>query len=259
MNEEGNMDNNIDLTTRERALFDANPDSELITTPSKLTGVAGWLGLLAISLVALGPLLTVAFTASEIGSLKAQFPGVVGSPHWNTAVAVSWAATLAYCSLSVFAGYRLFKHHVRSTVPIVIACLWILWIFGPGSLIAVQYMSGGNTVAADIGADFGRAFISCFGWTLYLLFSKRVKNTYKTSEAASLGERLRGLDRAKRQYIFFSVCWLVLSLIYFTFLSPPDPYADELGPNMWAIILLPPILLGIGAWAYERFVGSSDA
>ena len=252
------------LTPREREFLASNPHVAIADPPADPSvkparvGVGGWLGFLAISLVVLGPLVTVAMTAAEISNLKSLNPDAAATPQWSNAVAVSWATVIAYSAISIFAGYRLFKHHVWRTVPIVIACMWIA---GPGvgilSLMAMDDMSGGNVTAGDVGAGLGKSIVSCFGWTLYLLLSRRVKNTYKSSDREPLGKRWMSLDRSRRQYVFFALCWIILSFLYYTFVAPPDPYSDDAGPNMWAVILLPPVLLGIGTWAYNKFVGGA--
>jgi Protein of unknown function (DUF2569) len=251
------------LTPLQRAYLEANPEASLTESakeeatsqPRKLAGVEGWLYFFGISLFALGPLLTVVMTAAEFSNLKVLYPDAVGSSQWNSAVAAGWIATGIYCAISMFAGWRIFKRLVPSTIPIVIACIWFM---GPGlgviGLMVAQDISGGANTAADAGAAFGRPLVYCIIWTIYLLRSKRVKNTYRgVSIAAPWSERL---NRPARQVIFFSLCWVVLSFSYFTFVSPPDTYADD-APNMWAIILLPPLVIGAGAWVYRKFVGSS--
>lgn len=250
------------LTPLQRAYLEANPEASLTESakveatdqPRKLVGVEGWLYFFGISLFALGPLLTVAITASELSNLKALYPEAVGSSQWNSAVAAGWTATGIYCAISVFTGWRIFKRIMPSTIPIVVACIWLM---GPGlgiiSLMVAQD-SGGANIAADAGAGLGRPLVYCVIWTIYLLRSKRVKNTY-WSEVAPVKSSDR-FNRPARQFIFFAVCWIVLAFSYFTFISPPTPYNDD-APNMWAIVLLPPVFVGVGAWAYRKFVGSS--
>ena len=169
------------LTPRERDFLARNPETTIIDPPTdsaamlELKGVEGWLGFLAVSLVMLGPLITSAITAVDINDLKSLYPETVGTPQWNNVVAGSWAATIAYSAISIFAGYRLFKHHVPRTVPIVIACMWV---DGPILGILTFAMFEGD---ARAGGDVARSVITTGVWTAYLLRSKRVKNTYGRS------------------------------------------------------------------------------
>ena len=255
------------LTPRQKAYLEANPEAhltnsaktELHEAPAKYVGMGGWLQFLAISLVALGPIITVATTVSDYTELTALYPNLVGSPAWESALQIDVLSTTGYCMISMFAGWCLFKRSVPSTVPIVITCIWVA---GPGlailSLMAFQDMSGGNATAASAGAGFGRPFVYSIIWTTYLLRSRRVKNTYYGSVRMPLKERLEGLDRKKRKIIFFSLCWMIIATLFYTFIAPPDAYAEKPGPSMWAVIFLPPILLVIGIWAYRKFVGDSD-
>lgn len=252
------------LTPLQRAYLEANPEASLAEgpeagasdQPQELAGVEGWLYFFGISLIALGPLLTIATTVLEFSDLKALYPDAVGSPRWDAAVTADWIGTAMYCAISMFAGWRIFKRLVPSTIPIVIACIWLM---GPGlgvvGLMVVQDISGDASTAANAGAELGRPIVYCFIWTIYLLRSKRVKNTYRRQSAhVRWSDRL---SRTTRQFIFFSVCWIVLTFSYFTFISPPDPYAGD-APNAWAIILLPPLLVATGSWAYRKFVGGSS-
>ena len=258
------------LTQRERDFLARNPGGSLsksatdaaskpeLRSKPELKGVSGWLAFLVISFVALGPLITLFMTALEVSQVRSQYPTAIGTELWNKVEALTWFAALSYCAISIFAGYRLIKHHVRSTVPIVILCMWIS---GPGIsfiiLMIFQELSAGKFASSEAGADIGRSLISCIGWTLYLLLSKRVNNTYYSSARIPLRKRWTDLDRTNRQFFFFSGCWIILTFIYFNVVSPPDSY-DDAEPNMWVVIFLPPFLIGLGAWAYQVLVGSSE-
>lgn len=256
-------DNKPLLTPLQRAYLERNPEASLIETEKpdgtdrkpEPIGVQGWLSFFGVSLIALGPLITIATTAAEFASLGSQYPSAVGSSQWNTAVAAGWSATVIYCAISIFAGWRIFNRLVPTTIPIVIACIWLMGpVLAIVSLIVVQDVSGGDVTNADAGSALGRPLVYCTIWTIYLLRSKRVKNTYR-GQIKDAGW-LEWLNRSARQFIFFSACWIVVSFSYFTFVSPPDPYAND-APNSWAIILLPPLLVGAGIWAYRKFVGSA--
>ena len=168
------------LTPRERQALALNPSAAIVqpqidpAARPDLVGVGGWLGFLAISLTFLGPLFTLGSTASELSMLAREFPNAVGSSEMQTAITASWAIATSYCVISIFAGYRLFKHHVPSTVPIVICCLWVA---GPLLGLVVLAMSDGDS---QVSVDVVRSIIGVGIWTAYLLRSKRVTNTYRT-------------------------------------------------------------------------------
>lgn len=256
-------DNEPLLTPLQRAYLEANPEATLTKSagaeatdqPRELAGVEGWLYFFGISLFALGPLITVVMAAAELSKLEDIYPRSVGSSQWNSTIVAVWTATAIYCAISIFAGWRIFMRRVPATIPIVIACIWLM---GPGLAVVVmmvaQDISGGGVTATDVGSYFGRPLVYCTIWTAYLLRSERVKNTYRGHN--DYVPLVKKLNRSTRKFIFFSVCWIVLSFSYFTFVSPPDSFADNT-PNMWAIILLPPLFVGAGAWCYRKFVGGA--
>lgn len=226
--------------------------------PAHFDGVAGWLGFLVASLLALGPVLTIVMTFAEISDTELMYPWVVGTALWQDAQLITWASVAAYIIVSVYAGLRLLRKHVPASVGIAIICLWVAGpIVGMVSLFALQ-TAGANPTAADVGAALGRPLVWATVWTVYLLLSRRVRNTYLDGKSlkAVAAMRLRTAGRRQRQIIFFVACWIVLSFLYFQIVAPLEPYPlDEEVQRMWAIILLPPVLICIGWWGYVRFVG----
>ena len=174
------MDDGVKLTPREKAFLDANPDAEMGPTYSELKGIGGWLGFLSASLVFLGPLVSIFSTLAQHSSAKALNPEISASPLWYKAQVIDWTSTLAYCVISVIAGILLIERWKSSTVPIVIACIWLA---GPGlatlSLLVLDALVPGGANASDVGLSLGRPLIYSVIWTMYLLLSRRVKNTYR--------------------------------------------------------------------------------
>jgi len=226
---------------------------------SDLSGVHGWLGFLAISLVALGPVVTLIMTGVQHIDAESLYPSLVGTSLWQKAVLLDWIIAAAYSAISIFAGFRLLKAFVPSTVPIVIGCLWLS---GPGlgiaGLLLANNLSPTGATASDAGASVGRPLIYATVWTIYLLRSRRVKNTYGIIGARSdLGEGRRiSLNKKTRQFLFLTICWIVLSSLYFLLFATRRELAY--GPNPWAVIFLPPLLLAVGWWIYARFVDGPD-
>jgi uncharacterized protein DUF2569 len=238
-----------------------NPAHQEKSYPQYFDGVAGWLGLLVASLIVLGPVLSIVTTALSLADTERLYPGVQYSPLWKDAQIITWTSVGAYCFVSIYAGVRLLRKHVPSSVGIAIICLWLAGpLLAIAGLIALN-QAGADTDAADAGAALGRPIVWATLWTLYLVFSKRVRTTY--FRGASLKSALKGrwsaATRRSRQLIFFSLCWVIGSFLYFHIVAPlvayPEPGEVK---RMWAIILLPPFLLWAGAWSYSHFVGTED-
>lgn len=258
------------LTPLQKAYLDANPDVSLAedapeTSSEKkpLKGVGGWLSFLVVSLFALGPIFGFILNFGEIARTEDQFPDLIGSDLWGRLKAVMWTFFAVQVAISVYAAHRLNNRLVPASVPIAIFCLWLSGpILNFLAALVVGNMNGESIVGSnEVATGIFRSGLTATIWTAYLLLSRRVKNTYRgvNYERVSIAARWRKLDRKRRQFVFFAFCWVVLTFLYYSFVSPPDSYADEQGPNMWAIIFLPPMVLGIGWWAYNKFVGSNDA
>lgn len=250
-------------TPRERAFLEHNPGAALRDEDERaqLTGVTGLLGFLVAVLLLLGPVTTVLLTMLELNQTSELYPEVVGSALWENAQLITWLSVAAFCLISVFAGWRLLKHHTPSSVFIAIASLWIA---GPiVSLVSLAALgdAGGQVTAADAGATVGRPFVWATIWTLYLVFSRRVKNTYFAGQGLRTvaTSPWRSASKRTRQLAFFGFCWLALSFLYVQFFEPFGRYPnDEEVQTIWGIVLLPPILVMIGTWAYARVVGFDD-
>lgn len=167
------------LTPLQRAYLEANPEATLASDAPEnfeeaqaLSGVGGWLLFLIISLIFFGPLLTIALNYSELSITDENNASPLSSEEWQYFVWLSWAMVAAYCIVSAAAGLLLLKRHKPSTIPIVIA---VIWIIGPILAFAGVAVEGGL-----LGGE-GRSLILAIIWTAYLLRSKRVKNTYADS------------------------------------------------------------------------------
>ena len=156
----------------------------------RLYGIGGWLQFLIISLMILSPLVAFGQTLSEIKTQEAGIQNLVDNPLWQSIKITIWTFTAIQCSLIISAGFRLWKDHRRTSVRYAIT---MLWIAGPLlSLIAVLVIAfignvdpfAGPQVAQAIGSSMA-GVIGATVWTLYLMRSQRVANTYtKTPQAA---------------------------------------------------------------------------
>ena len=149
----------------------------------RLHGIGGWLQFLIIALMVLSPLVAFGQTSGEINMQEESVANLADNPLWQSIKVAIWTFTAIQCSLLFSAGFRLWKDHRWASVRYTIATLWIA---GPLlSLIAVFVMAfigkldpfAGPQVAEAIGASMA-GMVGATVWTLYLLRSRRVANTY---------------------------------------------------------------------------------
>jgi hypothetical protein len=70
----------------------------------QLRGVGGWLALLVISLLVLGPLRDLIGTFSELNSVQEATPRLVDMPIWGTMKATIWVFSLVQIAMMIFTG-----------------------------------------------------------------------------------------------------------------------------------------------------------
>ncbi|NLC23472.1 MAG: DUF2569 domain-containing protein [Oxalobacter sp.] len=134
-----------------------------------LQGVGGWLAFLVISMGILSP----------IYSLYSFFRETT---EWHAAAILMLVINLAACGFYVYGAWRLNSRHVWRSVRLAIICLWVGGFLATIFLLLVGLIFGGWAgVASVLSADKDgvRQFIYPTVWTLYLLRSVRVKNTYR--------------------------------------------------------------------------------
>ena len=150
-------------------------------TASEPYGVRGWLALLVIGMMILGPLMGAGRINSDILMVEHQYPHITSLPQWTTYKSTTWWAFLIVVAISFYGGLGLVRGRVWSVVT---RAKQILWITGPLALIVMAVIIPlsvfGKTEAVSpefIGA-FIASLISAGIWTAYLSKSKRVRNTY---------------------------------------------------------------------------------
>lgn len=148
------------------------------TTPS---GVGGWLLLLIVGMMFLGPLLGVAKINGEIMMVEQQNPDIINFDKWITLKNASWFTVSITAMLSFYGGFGL----VRGRNELVVKkAKIILWIIGPISVIIMMAIIPTIIFSYEnINSQFFGLLIVHIAiagaWTAYLSKSKRVKNTYK--------------------------------------------------------------------------------
>ena len=144
----------------------------------RLRGVGGWLAFLVISLMALGPLAVIAGTLADLGTAEQVNPPLSAS-GWQFVEIVDWGLALIQIAMMVYTGWRLNKVFRRSTVKFAIVMLWAM---GPGlgllGLAAIGLFANVNPFDSSTLSALARPIIYAFVWTLYLMMSRRVENTY---------------------------------------------------------------------------------
>ena len=155
------------------------------STENELYGVRGWLGLLVISMMFIGPLWDAFFIGGGIGMAEYRFPHLVTSPEWETYKTSIWGTFLFVAGLRVYGGLGLARD--RRWV-VVTRAKRILWVTGPlasvfTGLVLPRFVfgDGWRAYTGDIGGFIGGfivAVIYAAIWSAYLSTSRRVRNTY---------------------------------------------------------------------------------
>jgi hypothetical protein len=155
-----------------------------------LHGVGGWLSLLIVGLCVLGPLLGFGRTSADIGAAERITPALLNMGEWKSYKQYTWWVLSFSALLSFSAGFRLLKIHNPESVRFAIIALWsINFITIAGQAIIVLITFGVEVLETTGFEFFTSAFSAIIGatlWTLYLLRSRRVKNTYYKNQPLSL-------------------------------------------------------------------------
>lgn len=177
------------LTPLQREYLARNPEASLVDQSADMpgapiSGVGGWLGWLTFNLGVLGPLLGLLRFKEELGFAEV---GQEQSAHPLVDAIATWGYFAFYAILSMFAGYRLLKCLRPSTIPIVMACIWLPIVCDFSLILYVQAIDprtiAGRSGPSGTDVSIARSILWASIWTAYLLRSKRVKNTYYPSHA----------------------------------------------------------------------------
>lgn len=153
-----------------------------MTSNTELRGVGGWLLLLVIGLTILGPLVAFGQNASEFALAEHNNPELASYAPWGQFKSFSYLALILGLSVTFSAGILLATSRTPGAVRFTIAAMWL----SAPVYVALQAMatsaSLGSAAIGEIAGEFVitilKSSITATVWTLYLLKSKRVKNTY---------------------------------------------------------------------------------
>ena len=145
-----------------------------------VSGVGGWLLLLVLGLMFLGPLMGAGRINAGFMSVEDQYPNLKSVTEWGTYKSATWWTFLFVCCLSFYAGLGLVKD--RSMLVVKRAKI-ILWVIGPlASLILGVFLPvlifGKYEPDPQFVGDMIASIIGAAIWTAYLSKSKWVKATY---------------------------------------------------------------------------------
>jgi predicted membrane protein len=148
-------------------------------------GVGGWLAFFLVTLGIINPLI-IAVTGYQTLS-DPQVAAAYGD-SWPTLFNAELALIGVIVAMCWFACWRFLNRFNGTTVTIGLVTLWalaILTVFGEAFMVSqIAGIDFGELMGALAGPELIRPFIYATIWSLYLLISKRVKNTYRGGEAA---------------------------------------------------------------------------
>lgn len=149
---------------------------------AELKGVGGWLAFLVISLGVLSPLRTLYGYFRDV-VLTEQDMGLAGNPVWETYTTIVLVLVVIGCLLFFLAAYRLYRQHVWRSVRFAIMAMWVactgMDVIG---MVALYVVFGGEfavTALQNVRGELIKGLVFPTIWTLYLLKSRRVRNTYR--------------------------------------------------------------------------------
>jgi len=155
--------------------------SDIKTSKAALTGVGGWLLLLVVGMMVIGPLVNVAQLSAEIRETEIQYPYFVSLGQWNTFKMTFWMTVLITSAMSIYGGWGLIRGRDWSSVR---RAKVILWLAGPVAMIiagmVIPFIIFGESDARNpkFLQELLRSVIVVSIWTAYLSKSKRIRNTY---------------------------------------------------------------------------------
>jgi hypothetical protein len=146
----------------------------------RFAGVGGWLLLLILGFMFLGPIMNASRINYDFTSVESQYPNLKSIADWSTYKSATWWTFLPFCCLSIYAGVSLVKGRDGSVVKRAII---LLWIIGPvASLVMGIFIPllvfGKIQLDPKFLGSLIASIIAAAIWTTYLSKSMRVRATY---------------------------------------------------------------------------------
>ena len=147
----------------------------------ELSGVKGWLLLLVVCLMFVWPTVSLLVFNAQNYEISIKYPELLSNNNWEIFHDYMAMILMLDIILCLTAGYCLWKKKKKSSVYRAILYVWLI---GPVSnviaiimMLSILGLDGGN-VFSSVSAEFIASIIGSGIWTMYLLKSIRVKNTY---------------------------------------------------------------------------------
>jgi len=150
-------------------------------------GVKGWLLFLVIGLMIIGPLVSIGNIEKNFINTENNYPNLVSFDKWKSYKSSIWASTFICIALSIYAGLGL---TTGNNWKVVKRAIGILLIIGPLAILlmgAIIPLIIFGSIKEMIPAIINSFFVSLLWaslWALYLLKSKRVRNTYGRNKSS---------------------------------------------------------------------------
>lgn len=160
-----------------------------MATDPNLRGVGGWLAFFLVTLGVINPLVLGYSAYQLVGDpdIAATFGDL-----WPTLRNAELGLTAVIIAICWFACWRFLKVFNWTTVRIGIASLWAiapLAVFAEAFLVSrITGLDYGTVMAEAGGPEMIRPFVYATVWTIYLLRSQRVRNTYGEGQSAAASD-----------------------------------------------------------------------
>jgi hypothetical protein len=147
-------------------------------------GMGGWLLLLVIQMMIIGPFLGTGQIYGDFKEAEHQYPALTMLDEWRSYKQATWCLFLGFAALSIYGGWGL----ARGNKWIVVKrAKIILWVIGPAALVVRELLpiisfGKANAEITQFAGAFIASFIVSAIWTAYLSKSKRVRNTYSNRD-----------------------------------------------------------------------------
>jgi len=149
----------------------------------EIHGVGGWLLFFVFVLILLSPLFSLLGVVSAVDGVEKNYPSLFTVPAWVSFQHVTWTTFLIGSGCLILSGLLLCIHRKPVSVAIVVV---VFWLAGPAASIFLIFILPQWILSISIPTDEMNisfctvigAVLSSIVWTLYLLQSKRVQNTY---------------------------------------------------------------------------------
>lgn len=190
-----------------------------------LTGIGGWLLLLIMQMMILGPLFSVIRVLGALSVSELSYPALVTLSAWKTYKTITYISLFGVVALSFWGGLGLLRGR---DISVVNRAKMILWINGPIAalvmLLIIPSVILGESIDTQAITGFLASVVVAYVWTAYLAKSKRVQNTYGSPVIDSQNEGILASPAIishkvnKDDYIYFSgliLLALVVGVILF--------------------------------------------